>query len=87
MTGLGLEYQGSGSIVAQGWHTNAGSGINNGAWEFGLVIEEAVASGVAAIAGDAATCRTVGEVTERFPVESNEIRKKEKSMYRGQKRY
>lgn len=49
------------------------------------MIEETVASGVAVVAGDAATCRTVGEVTERFPVESNEIR--EKSMYRGQKRH
>lgn len=59
MTGLELEYRGSGSIVAQGWHSDAGSGIDNGAREFGLVIEETVTSGVAVVAGDAATCRTV----------------------------
>lgn len=40
------------------------------------MIEETVASGGAAIAGAAATCRTVEEVTERFPVESNKIREK-----------
>lgn len=49
------------------------------------MIEETVASGDTAVASDAATCRTVEEVTERFPVESNEIR--EKNMYRGQKRH